>query len=143
MNFSDLILKLIPGRIPTVTPERLRKVMRLVIGRCPVCDLNLDGHAYADLASVFTADVSVQAAADRAVERREWDALMAIQQWDPEADVIAYKAVRCNRREELGVVRILFTAELWADDVVLNGQRLNIEESRLLAEMIGDRWLPL
>jgi len=117
--------------------------MRLVIGRCQVCDLNLDGHAYAELASVFTTDEAAQAGADRAVERREWNALMLIQHWHPEADVIAYKAVRCSRREELGLLRILFTAELWEDDVVLDAERLNIEESRLLAEVIGDRWVPL
>jgi hypothetical protein len=143
MKFSELLFKLVPGRIPAPTAERLRKVMRQVIGKCPVCDLNLDDHAYAELASVFTTDLAAQADADQAAERRDWDALMLIQQWNPDADVIAYKAIRCSRREELGLLRILFTAELWADDVVRDRQRLNIKESQRLARIIGDRWHPL
>jgi hypothetical protein len=132
MNFSELLLKFVPGRIPAPTPERLREVMRQVIGKCPVCALNLDGHAYADLASVFTTDGATQEEAEHAVECGEWNVLMTLQQWYPEADVIAYKAIRCSRREELGLLRILFTAELWSDDVVQEAQRLSIEESRRL-----------
>lgn len=143
MNFSELLLNFVPGRIPSPTPERLRKVMRQVIGKCPVCDLNLDGHAYADLASVFTTDAAAREEAERAAECGKWDVLMTLQQWHSEADVVAYKAIRCSRREEFGLLRILFTAELWADDVVQEAQRLSIEESRLLAEIIRDRWFPL
>lgn len=143
MNFSELLLNFVPGRIPSPTPERLRKVMRQVIGKCPVCDLNLDGHAYADLASVFTTDAAAREEAEHAAECGKWDVLMKLQQWHSEADVVAYKAIRCSRREELGLLRILFTAELWADDVVQEAQRLSIKESRLLAEIIRDRWFPL
>jgi hypothetical protein len=105
--------------------------------------LNLDGHAYAELATVLVADIAAQAELLAAIEAGDWTRLMALQQWDPEADVIQCDAVRCSRREELGLVRILYTAEMWADDRIEDARRLNVQESRRLVVAIGDRWLPL
>lgn len=143
MKVKKLLGHLIPGRIPDATPERKRAVVRKIIGPCPVCELNLDDHAYAELATVMVADTASQADLLASMEAGNWTHLMTLQQWNPDADVIQCDAIRCSRREELGLVRILYTAEMWADDHVEDTRRLTIEESQRLAVALGERWLPL
>jgi hypothetical protein len=141
MKVKELLRRFSPGRIPDATPESNRAVVRRIISRCPVCELNLDGHAYAELATVFATDAAALSDLRDSIETGGWARLTALQQWDPEADVIQCDAIRCSRREELGLVRILYTAEMWADDRVEDARRLTLEESQRLGLEVGDRWI--
>ena len=93
MRVRELFGRLIPGRIADATSKSRREAVRRIIGQCPVCMLNLDGHAYAELATVLTTDAAAQAEVLAAIEAGNWARLMAIQQWDPEADVVQCDAV--------------------------------------------------
>jgi hypothetical protein len=117
--------------------------MRGIIDKCPVCAEKLDNHAYADLGSVFTNDSNAIATAKAAFENNDWLALTQLDQWEPNADVLSYKAIKCNRQSELGLIAILFTAEMWSADVVLDSKRLSSETSKALEGAVGDRWIPL
>jgi hypothetical protein len=142
MRFGDLLLRLLPGRIRSPTPDDLRKVMRKIVGRCPVCGLDLEGHADAELSRVI-AGGPTESQADAAAANNDWSALVSFREWNVETDILEYRAIRCSRREELGLVRILFRAGLGATEELQDSQQLSLEESRRIANMIADRWRPL
>src|ERR1051326_1694862 len=140
MKLLDLIYKLTTGKLSPSTEETRRRILRVIIGRCPVCELDLESHAYAQIATVLVSDIVTRTSAAQASEARDWSRLKSFQDWDAESDVLEYGAIRCNRIDGFGIVIILFTADLWSDEKVVSAQRLSESESRSLAEMVGDRW---
>ena len=143
MKLLDLGYKLTPGKTPAVTPEATRKILRTIIGKCPVCELDFESHTYVEVASVLAGDVAARDASLHALRTNDWPHLLTFRHWDAEADIVEYSAIHCSRLNAIGIVTILFTADLWSDEKLLETCRLSEAESHRLADVVGDRWLPL
>ena len=137
MNPIRLFRGLVPRR--AISP---REALCRLIATCPVCDLDLTGHSYAELASIIANDSVKRSEAESAVASRDWRRIATFHEWDAEADVIEYRAIRCSRRGEVGLLKILFTSELWDDDVVQERRRLTMDESRNVLDLSEIEWFP-
>src|SRR5215213_6678875 len=143
MKLKRLLDRVLPMRIPTPSVDDRKAVVRQLIGKCPVCALDLDGHAYATLATVLASDKEASHEVIEAIGEGDWASATRLQQWHPDADVVQYDVVRCSRREELGMVRILYTAEMWAHDLVEQAWSLTLQESRSLLRECAVEWILL
>jgi hypothetical protein len=134
MNVMKFVRRLIASR--DNSPDA---ILRKTLNDCPVCGEDLKGHLYCQAATVRADDPASRDGAMHAAARGEWQRLVAFQQWNSEADIIEFGAVVCNRRGEVGLVTILYTAEMWSDDRLIDRRLLSSAEGQELRKLVDDR----
>ncbi len=139
-NIGRLVTGAIIGRISPITEKDRDHAFAAIVRNCPICHRSLHHHYHSKLAVLLVGRDEVELA-EEAVAKADWRQLLTFNQWDPEADVIQFEAIRCDRHEDLALLRILFTASLWSDDFVQCVQLLSHDDSRRLSALVSN-WRP-
>ncbi len=125
-------------------PENLAAIRRQLLGTCPACGRDLEGHHHWRLASVVL-EPGAEAPGEVAklIREREWALAAQFQDWKADRNEREYYVIRCPNKPELSLVAVISTADMWSDDRVESTQRLDRENTSVILDLVGDGWKPL
>ena len=116
---------------------------KAVIGRCPVCSADLEGHSVALIATVIIND-NQQAVTEffKALQEHRWEDLRQFQQWEGASDNAEAYAIQCPQGLAWFVIRSPF--ELYESDTFLTQEVLDSDDSKNLRSWVPEGlWHPL
>ena len=108
----------------SATAEKLTQMVR----QCPVCMSNLEGHRFAQFATVICAkeDMSPLTAFFECVKKREWIGLRRFQGFKGDRDDVVAYVIACGPGGCIAVVKSVF--DLYAPDELLLLESISQED---------------
>ncbi len=137
------ILRKRPGGFrPTARQKREAFVKN--IGRCPSCTEFPSGHAVARL-SCMIVDWIRDPKLDhlrQLISESSWDSLVAIDEWNPRADVVMLLVLKCPNGA-WNLILLYQPFELWVREEILASHPVTAADSDRLGALLTGRWTDL
>lgn len=120
------------------------RVFTAILGTCAICGQEVNGHSYAQLASVISSRTPnlVERFKD-AITRRDWRCLSELQEWEGQEDEFVLLAICCPREDHLSLKELRDLFGLYASSHVLQDIMLSPGEQLTVRELVGNSWRPL
>jgi len=127
--------------VARIEPEDRAAALRKIIGKCPICQKELDGHGSYQLATVV-AEGPVSPGLTRIrelISRGDFSEAGKHREWKADGDIREFRALRCTSGE-IALLDIFYRFKIWSEDVVQGVQRLGQSQGADLDSFVGGRW---